>query len=1010
MPDTTFGSAGVAAREIDLTGPTAIVPVGIPAGVIASSIKGPAFVPYTLPTINDYVVKFGAPTTGFINGPLAVNEWLRNAQAITFLRVLGVGQAQQRSSAATNTGNVPTAGFIVGDRQPQGGALAGALSNGNNAVANGDPGRAYILGCFMSQSSGSAMFSDAGMALPMSASNVATPIIRGFIMAASGVILTLSASNVVSSAPSITTAANSTGVLRGTITGSVNLSGGRSEFVMLLNGQAGLSGAYSNVITASFDPQAPNYFGRIFNKDPLKLENSGYFLYSQYDIHPAMAVVTGSGIVAQASGANAAGGYERVAFLLTGSQTRNSGSTTAPNFENFEDRFRTASSPMITSQKFGGKPINLFRVWSLDDGQYPNAKVKVSIENISPSLSDITRYGTFDLIVRDFNDTDQNRIVIEQWRNLTLDLSSPRFIGNIIGDVHTFYNFDAAQGSQKLQTTGLYSNQSKYIRVDITDDVMNATVDPTALPVGFRGHPHLVTSGTAPLAASALTDAYYQSGLGSTPFSNVTQMPIPMRLYLTRGLVPAQTVDKTLYWGVQFEQQNNALDANNSTVINQTIASFTTYFPNFQLVWANVITGSNEGQQDSTTDGILDADRFNNNAFSLEKIKVQYNTTSNLADAAFLQNWSYVRTGIITTDTTNLLRAWAVNDLTDPSVKQVSKFTFFIQGGFDGVRPFNADTQYLSNNAVVQEIDNQTRNFSNGPTVTSYIQALTLMNDTSEVDIQVLTIPGIRHRYVTDTAIRVTENRFDAIYVMDIEERDVNNNLVIDPAQQLSVVNTATDFRGRGLNSSFAAGYFPDVNMRDTFNRTTTRVPPSVAVLGAYAKNDAVAFPWFAPAGYNRAVLETVNDAVLGLSKPNLDALYGVNINPIVAFAGSTGVVVWGQKTVQAKASALDRVNVRRLLISLRRDVKKVANKILFEQNRETTLERFSQLVTPILKRCQDLQGLNNFKVVIDTTTTTQADVENKTVRGKIFLQPTKTLEFLSLDFVLTNRGNFVQG
>jgi phage tail sheath protein FI len=125
-----------------------------------------------------------------------------------------------------------------------------------------------------------------------------------------------------------------------------------------------------------------------------------------------------------------------------------------------------------------------------------------------------------------------------------------------------------------------------------------------------------------------------------------------------------------------------------------------------------------------------------------------------------------------------------------------------------------------------------------------------------------------------------------------------------------------------------------------------------------------------------------------------------------VAFAND-GPVVWGQKTVLARQSALDRVNVRRLLLSIRRDVKKIANRILFEPNRASTLERFSSLVQPILKRVQDQGGLDSFKVVIDTTTTTQADIENRTIRGKIFLVPTRTLEFLSLDFVLTNRGSF---
>ena len=143
----------------------------------------------------------------------------------------------------------------------------------------------------------------------------------------------------------------------------------------------------------------------------------------------------------------------------------------------------------------------------------------------------------------------------------------------------------------------------------------------------------------------------------------------------------------------------------------------------------------------------------------------------------------------------------------------------------------------------------------------------------------------------------------------------------------------------------------------------------------------------------------------MNLSRNNLDTLYEADINPLTAFPGSDGVVVWGQKTLLAAQSSLDRVNVRRLLIEIRRQVRLVSNQILFEPNRESTLSKFSGLVQPILQRVQDQSGLQRFKVVIDSTTTTQADVENNTVRGKIFLQPTRTIEFISLDFVVTNAG-----
>jgi phage tail sheath protein FI len=178
-----------------------------------------------------------------------------------------------------------------------------------------------------------------------------------------------------------------------------------------------------------------------------------------------------------------------------------------------------------------------------------------------------------------------------------------------------------------------------------------------------------------------------------------------------------------------------------------------------------------------------------------------------------------------------------------------------------------------------------------------------------------------------------------------------------------------------------------------------------VAVLGAFSLNDRIGFPWFAPAGFTRGALSTVLETQVKLNQDNLDTLYSADINPITTFPGNANPVVFGQKTLQAAQSALDRVNVRRLLIDIRRKVRQVANNFIFEPNRAATLSAFSSQVTPILASVQAQQGLDRFSVRIDTTTTTQADVENNTIRGKIFLQPTRSVEFISLDFVVTNAG-----
>jgi phage tail sheath protein FI len=191
--------------------------------------------------------------------------------------------------------------------------------------------------------------------------------------------------------------------------------------------------------------------------------------------------------------------------------------------------------------------------------------------------------------------------------------------------------------------------------------------------------------------------------------------------------------------------------------------------------------------------------------------------------------------------------------------------------------------------------------------------------------------------------------------------------------------------------------------MRRPSDNAPMLVPPSVGMLGALSRNDAIADPWFAPAGLNRGRLNAI-DSKVQMTRDLLDELYDADINPIYVPAGRSGeVYAFGQKTLLQDQSALDRINVRRLLIDIRRKVRKVGEQLLFEPNRASTLARFSSLVEPIMANVQARRGVARYKVQIDASTTTQADVENNTIRGKIYLQPLKAVEFISLDFVVAN-------
>lgn len=988
MAELTFRSPGVSTREIDLSAPSGVTPSGTPAAVIGTSLRGPAFVPVTVATFADFTTVFGG-TDGVKFGPLAMREWLRNAGSGVYMKVLGAGDGQRRLVSGDNAGKVTNAGFVAGAQLPQ---ANGNIGRNPYAKDLNAPGRTHFLGCYMSESAGSTYFTSAGA----QSGNNAIPVIRGVVLTPSGVFLRLQSGSVGQSAASVGAAEDAAPI--GNRTGSVDTTAsGRDQFKLLLNGHTNTA-ENPNIITASFDPTAANYFATLLNTDPLKIEEAGHYLYASWDIYPGVAEVTGTNVNGVNVGDEA---NEPAAFVLTGSQAHNAGTTSVPNYDGFEDRYRTAFSPFFVSQNFGGRPKNLFKVHALDDGAYPTSRLKISIENISTSRDAKNPYGTFDLLVRRFSDTDQDPVVLERFSRLSLDPDSDRYIARVIGDRHSYFDWDKRLSAQRLVTEGNYANQSALIRVEMDAEVDNKTIDATALPVGFRGPYHLVTSGSGLLAAGGLGNG----GTDPNDLQAAIQPPVPFRDTVALGTGLRKRASNALYWGMQFEVKDSATEPNRSLVHDTSAASFATYFPNYHTNFLNPWAGDNAGTAEAGG-GVVDSDLFNNNLFTLERVAV-VTGTDGVADATKWLSASYVRNAASQSEPYRFFSV--ANDLGSLANRPFVKFSTLIQGGFDGVNIFDENKSQLLDLAVRQEIgDTAGQGGTSGPTVSAYRKALTILGAQANADIQLLAIPGIRHEAVTDFAIQEVEDRFDALYLMDVEQRDTTNAVITGSANsEVSVTYTAAGFTSRNLDTSFAAAYFPDVTMTDPSTRTNLVVPPTVAVLGAFALNDAVGFPWFAPAGFTRGALPTSLEAAVKLNRANIDTLQDADINPIVAFPGQAPVI-FGQKTLQQAQTALDRVNVRRLLIDVRRKVKSIANSFIFEPNRSETLARFQSQVQPILQTVQAQRGVERFKVIIDTSTTTQADVENNTVRGKIFLQPTRSLEFVSLDFVVTNSGAIV--
>lgn len=1091
------GSARVTLKEIDLSQvrDQEQLPQGVPAAVVGTSKRGPAFVPHTFATIQQFNEKFGSlqevskESNANRFGPLALNEWMRNAQAGTFLRVLGAGSGD----GTLSNGRTAGAGFVVGDSNTYD-ANNKIAKNEHATITNANlvgatkAGRTHFLGCFMKDTTDSTFLQDAGIETEATAAATATititgevnvggtitiidsagksvnytsavledlnsnefintdanaaatslasainhanghagtivaaadagvitltqstlgsagntvitenadnltansfsggtggeaaPVIRGLLMTPQGVVPSLSLNtttysaysgettelsdlnkNVASAANVINFGNTPASDLIGYELGKVDSNG----FVVFLNGFSNT--VQPNVLSCSFDPESVNYFAKVLNTDPAKLEECGHYLHAHWDIAPAVAEVSMTGIF-KAGGAAADTGL--AAFCLHSEGERATEVANSPDFESFDTRFRTAVSPWIMSQKFGGVAKKLFRVHALDDGAAGNDRYRVLVSDLRSGKT-ASDWSTFTLSLEAFDSDPVSGEAIVSWKNLTLDPDSRNFIGRVIGNKNTFYSFS----KKKLVEDGEFEIRNNFIRVELTEEVMVGDLDVSTLPCGFKGYKTLNTEYTDLFNESGTDGAGAGRLLTDNVLDGLTVLPLPLVKTITRLSGANPEVSDALAWGVKFAKKKKAgLHGELSEIrLNPSIASWTKFLPDM---------GDYPFAVDSAEE------------FSLENISLA---------TASPANWStsiYERNGTASAGQTLI----DIDDHASGLSVKYLKFRCLMQGGFDGLNIFNKEKAEMSSIAAYREAaDEKETSAFTGATVESLKKAIDVLSDKSATEFQLLAIPGIREPLVTDYAITACETRFDAMLVLDIEEIAVVEPITDNDAKP-HVQRTINRFDGRQLDTSFAAAYFPDVISRRSSNNTPIQVPPSVCMLGVMSQNDTLADPWFAPAGLTRGRLNA-SSAKIQMSRDLLNNLYDADINPIYIPAGRSGeVYAFGQKTLLQNQSALDRINVRRLLINIRRKVKAVANTLLFEPNRASTLERFSALVEPIMAEVQARQGVERYKVQIDTSTTTQNDVENNTIRGKVYLQPTKSVEFISLDFVVTN-------
>jgi hypothetical protein len=652
----------------------------------------------------------------------------------------------------------------------------------------------------------------------------------------------------------------------------------------------------TDFISASLDSTSNSYITKIFGNNP---KSVNYPVYVQYE--------------------------NKNAFSLFNQSSEISMSLAIVDKYQFLQDFQAASTPYITSQQItGGSSIDLFKFHTLSHGNVENFDVKVGIRDIkvASEVSDPNGYGTFTLEVRrvnnqhlptspfDSDDTDKSPDIVEQFTNLNLDPDSPNYIVRRIGDQYRTIDSDG-----KIYDNGDYPNLSKYIRIEVTENVKAKAVDASLIPFGFRA----VNSPIPDVSGSA----------GNLNLGAVS--------YVSSQVIGSSYSSKN-YFGFDYTNLNNL--------------NYLAPLPT---------SGSNTG---SNTDFYL-------------------GNVSQAAQANF-PSIAGAYSGSIGTslDAGRLATEVSIN---------TRKFMVPFQGGFDGSKPNlpkMSGTNIKSSNTFGFDCSTST---STG--TLAYRKAFAALSNTDFFDMNMLITPGLidrLHSSVTAEARQLAEDRQDTFYIMDA-------GAVTDSIS--TVVNQVNS-----IDSNYTATYFPWVRIVDPGKNKPMFVPPSVVVPGALSFNDTVSAPWYAPAGLNRGSLTSVINTYEKLTQSNRDELYESRVNPIANFPNQ-GICIWGQKTLQSRPSALDRVNVRRLLITVKKFIASSTKFLVFEQNTTATRNRFLAIANPYLESVRSQQGLHAFRVVMDASNNTPDLIDQNILYGQIFLQPTRTAEFIVLDFNIQPTG-----
>lgn len=615
------------------------------------------------------------------------------------------------------------------------------------------------------------------------------------------------------------------------------------------------------------------------------------------------------------------------------------------------EQYQTPESPYLVSELRGNKVYQLFKFISISDGNAANQEIKISILNIS------FNNGTFDVGIRAFNDTDANPVYLEKFTNCSLNPNSNSFVGVKIGT-----------------SDGEYQQRSKFVMLEINPE---APVD--ALPCGFEGYSMRNYSGAL------------------TPF------PTYKTKYLSAG-------------EITFQPPFSSVQRSSGDKINRTFLGLSDtigYDSEFFDYKGKIVPG------DIETDTTSDPWNYKSKGFHMDSGATVVDISSSFSTSG--TSAFEVGAASFTSDPTSS---------TDPYYRiQSRKFTLFVNGGFDGwdiYRKFrtNGDDYVLGGGNYKKGaapssqfpdatgwgafkkivIDKNSTDWANTDYYAYLLGQQTFANPES-TNINVFVTPGIdfvnNSNLVEDAIDMIETQRADSLYIMTCPDYDLFATTSTTPSTDLIYPTEAVDnLDTAGIDSNYTATYYPWVLTRDTVNNTQIYLPPTAEVCKNLALTDNISFPWFASAGYTRGIVSSIK-ARKKLTQDDRDTLYQGRINPIATFS-DVGTLIWGNKTTQVAQSALDRINVRRLLLQARKLISAVAVRLLFEQNDDKVRQDFLDSVNPILDSIRRDRGLIDFRVVV---TNTPEDLDRNTLTGKIYLKPTKALEFIDIEFLITPTG-----